>query len=337
MTVVAYSSPFVSAEWIAAHGLQPWRLMPSSSNAAGAGLREGVCPFAQAVIEEVGRDHERIRALILTSTCDQMRRIGELLPPRPGTDVMLMNVPATWSTRAVGEMCRQEMARLGRLLERLGGIAPSNRRLSETMIAYERARKTLLASQGRLRARRFVELLFRLCQSGPQEVEGFPAIVEAAVREDAKVISPGSIPVAIVGGPLAAGDLELLDLIEHHGGRVVLNAGESGERCLPGPFDARQLEADPQAALTSAYFGAIPDIFRRPNSGLYSYLQAKLDASGARGIIVMQQVWCDLWHAEVASLRQRFALPMLDLDISCPQGASASRANRVQSFLEILR
>jgi hypothetical protein len=43
MSAVAYSSPFIPPEWIAAHGFQPLRLAPDSSAIAPP---PGVCPFA---------------------------------------------------------------------------------------------------------------------------------------------------------------------------------------------------------------------------------------------------------------------------------------------------
>ncbi|MCL2641880.1 MAG: hypothetical protein FWD53_13600, partial [Phycisphaerales bacterium] len=40
---VAYSSPFVPAEWIVAHGFEPRRVVPRASGVAAVA---GVCPFA---------------------------------------------------------------------------------------------------------------------------------------------------------------------------------------------------------------------------------------------------------------------------------------------------
>ncbi len=47
MNGVGYSSPFVPAEWIAAHGLRPerFRLHPTEK------LTRGVCPYAGALMD----------------------------------------------------------------------------------------------------------------------------------------------------------------------------------------------------------------------------------------------------------------------------------------------
>ena len=93
MKTVAYSSPFVPPEWIAAHGLRPWRLIggdvvPAGTGAAAVGrslpIPQGVCPYARAMLDDLADARGSLDAAILTTTCDQMRRVGELLPaPAP--------------------------------------------------------------------------------------------------------------------------------------------------------------------------------------------------------------------------------------------------------------
>ena len=144
-------------------------------------------------------------------------------------------------------------------------------------------------------------------------------------------------PMPWYGGPLMRGDTRVFDTIEQAGGAVVLDATESGARTLPAPFDRRRLRDDPLMELVDAYFGAIPDVFRRPDEALYAYLDRELAASGARGIVVWRYVWCDLWAAAVARLRERTGLPVTDLDVSGDEGAFAHTAGRIQAFMEVLR
>ncbi len=49
MRRVVYSSPFVPAELIAAHGFAPERVVPRH----GTAPPEGLCPFAQAFVDAV--------------------------------------------------------------------------------------------------------------------------------------------------------------------------------------------------------------------------------------------------------------------------------------------
>jgi benzoyl-CoA reductase/2-hydroxyglutaryl-CoA dehydratase subunit BcrC/BadD/HgdB len=144
--------------------------------------------------------------------------------------------------------------------------------------------------------------------------------------------------LALVGGPLLESDRELLEAVENAGGRIVLDATEGGERTLPAPLDPERLEADPFDELVRVYFDSIPDVFRRPNDGLYDWLRQRIADRGVRGIIVRRHVWCDLWHAELPRLRQEMSLPLLDLDIAASDGGvMAAAAGRVEAFLEMLR
>ena len=460
MKTVAYSSPMIPPEWIAAHGLRPWRVLPGQGKSTGRsgtetdsvcgiglsprisrGIAQGVCPFSQAFMDDVcGMGFQPMRstgilpvasvssvsacsleqpqdisgrpnkfdAVILATTCDQMRRTGEMLSPSLATPAFLMNVPVTWQSPAAIEMYQDELRRLGRFLVRIGGTAPSDAALVETMLVYQSARQALLKGQDRLPARRFVELIFQLCQSTPAELCGtglLSACGEGILPSCVAGVSPASslsfvsslssleqrqdvrlndletakettarngkdaggtpathadkmsasqrIPLAVVGGPMTARDLYVLDMLEQGGGRIMFNASESGQRCLPsrwgenrdGPHFLQKENGvrpyfppdSPLAQLAAAYFGAIPDAFRRPDDLLYEYLRRELAARPVRGIVFIRQTWCDLWHAQAARMRAAFALPLLDLDVSCPDSASVSLSNRIQSFLEVLR
>ena len=107
---------------------------------------------------------------------------------------------------------------------------------------------------------------------------------------------PYPIPVALIGGPLPADERWLIAAIEKAGGRIVLDGTENGERTLPAPFNLKRTKIDPMAELVHAYFDTIPDVFRRPNSGLYKWLDRMVEQRGARGVIVRHYVWCDMWR-----------------------------------------
>ncbi len=142
---------------------------------------------------------------------------------------------------------------------------------------------------------------------------------------------------------MSPGDDALLDLIERAGGRVVLDATETGERTLPAPFRGEQLDADPFEELVAAYFDAIPDVFRRPNDRLYAWIGREVAGRRVRGLLVRRYVWCDLWHAELARLRQESAVPVLEWDVVGEDCAAAVTTpstrdtGRLEAFLEMLR
>lgn len=300
---VAYASPFVPAAWIAAHGLEPLRLVPKlgAGPAQRAGTR-GLCAYAGATLD-AALDSRSLAALVLATGCDQIRYVAAILELRASLPLFLLNLPSTWQTETSRRIYAAELRRLGEFLVRLGGRAPSPAALAEWMIEDEERRA----------ARR-----------------------EAADR-DVPRGGPPRVPIALVGGPMLPADEAIVQAIERAGGRIVLDGTEFGERTQPRSFDRRRLLENPFEELADAYF-SIPDPSRRPNAAFYEWLECRLRALGVRGILLRRYVWCDLWHAELQRLREATGLPVLDLDTTDDdRSALARHGGRVEAFLEMLR
>jgi benzoyl-CoA reductase/2-hydroxyglutaryl-CoA dehydratase subunit BcrC/BadD/HgdB len=348
MNVIAYHSPFVPPEWIEARALRPLWLRPrglatSGARAASASaVRRGVCPFAGSVIDALtGAVGDGVAAAVLASGCDQMRYAAALIEQQGDLPLFLMHVPSTWQTSAARALYLEELRRLGRFLVRHGGVAPSSDVLAAVMARYDDARSALRASRDRLAPRQYAEAVAAL-RSGEVHSDAAAGTSGATAglpgSEPPPAAPNGSVPLALLGGPLLEPDYAVFDLIARAGGRVVLDGTEDGQRTLPRPFDPARLHNEPLQELADAYFGSIPDVFRRPNDLLYDWLAAELDAAAPRGIILRRFVWCDLWHAEVARLRERSPVPVLEIDVNHDEpGASARLVGRLEAFLETLR
>jgi benzoyl-CoA reductase/2-hydroxyglutaryl-CoA dehydratase subunit BcrC/BadD/HgdB len=300
MSAVGYCSPFVPAEWIAAHGLRPQflRFRPTER------LTRGVCPYAGALLDAALEPGSRapwsdVSALVLTTACDQMRYAAAMLGQRGDRPVFLLNVPSTWQTPTARQQYRDELRRLGRFLVEHGGTTPRNAELSRIMLACERQKN------GR----------------GPTACGNAPGI-----------------PLAILGGPLMEPDSEFFALVERAGGRIALDATEHAARTQPRPFDLARLATDPLTELADAYFDGIPDAFRRPNTQLYEWLTTELAARQIRGIVLRRYVWCDLWHAEAQRMKEWSPTPVLEIDVGPDDLTAPNRVQgRIEAFLEMLR
>lgn len=328
MKRIIYSCPYVPAEWIAAHGLRPNRIMPESANSAAVMIRrEGVCPYARAFVGAVVTCRQAGGAIV-TTVCDQMRRAFDILVRQSELPVFLMNVPSTWQTVASQRLYLDEIKRLGRFLVRLGGKSPLQRDLAKVMLEYDAARASIFAARGSISARQYAEAIAAFGRDGPDGIANYLA--------GSGLLNSG-VPLAIVGGPLMRSDFGIYDMVEQAGGRMVLDATETGERGMCGPFDRRRLHEDPLAELANAYFGGIQDASRRPNSELYGWLAHEFSARGVRGIIFRRYVWCDMWHAELQRLKEWVDLPVLDIDVAGDTGVERQRwQNRIRAFLETL-
>ncbi|MBL7146607.1 MAG: 2-hydroxyacyl-CoA dehydratase, partial [Phycisphaerae bacterium] len=111
MKTIIYTCPYVPAEWIAAHGLRPSRIIPDAAGATGPlGRSEGVCPFVQGFISEVLTD-KKAGGIVVTTVCDQMRRAYDILVRRCDVPLFLMNVPNTWQNVTVQKLYIDELKR----------------------------------------------------------------------------------------------------------------------------------------------------------------------------------------------------------------------------------
>ena len=326
MKTLAYTCPFVPAEWIAAHGIRPSRITPRSSGASAfAGPSEGVCQYASAFIHTVCSE-AAVDAVVLTTACDQMRRASEMIERRSNLPLFLMNVPSTWQTVAAQELYMSELRRLGRFLARQGGRAPSRDKLAEAMDEYDRARSNLRAGRGHVPPRRYSEAIAKFARDGMVDLQ-----------PSAGPWVPRRVPVALVGGPLMLHHFQIFELVESDGGDIVLDATGTGERTLPRPFDRRLLSDNPFLCLADAYFGSIPDAFRRPNSQLYMWLKQEISARGVRGIIFHYYAWCDIWHGEMRRMKEWSEVPLLAVVATSDEDIDGHTATRIESFLEMLK
>jgi len=329
MKTIVYTCPYVPAEWIAAHGLRAGRLLLDHVDSASMFIRtEGVCPFVRSFISDAMRNKDA-RGVIVTTVCDQMRRAYDILERKCELPAFLMNVPSTWQSVESQKLYIDELKRLGRFLSWLGGKSPSNDALAKKMLEYESARKSILAAREYLSARKYAEAIAAFGRDGPDQT------INRAAGTGPQT---NGVPLAIVGGPLMRQDFALLDIIEQSGGRIVLNATETGERGMCTPFDRRRIHEDPLMELADAYFVGIQDASRRPNSELYKWLQRELASRDVQGIIFHRYLWCDIWHAELRRLKDWTDLPVLDIDTAGDNETDEYRtANRIRAFLEMLQ
>jgi benzoyl-CoA reductase/2-hydroxyglutaryl-CoA dehydratase subunit BcrC/BadD/HgdB len=322
---IFYTSPWIPAEWIEAHGLEPRGVWFAKDLRLGSlPLSAGVCAFAEAVVRFA--EAQTDSAVILATTCDQMRRGFDALSLAGRSRAFLFNVPATWQTAVAYRLYHSEVERLGHFLEELGGRPPLPETLLQKIRQQDEGRSRLLEAAPRCSPRQFAEAVALFHWDGSVTLPPQPA------RRPAN-----SIPLALVGGPLPAPQWNLFETIEAAGGRVVLNATEAGERSLWPAVAVEDPTADPVSALVRRYFENITDVFQRPNTRLYSWLRQRLLCREVCGIVLWHFTGCDLWRAEAPHLREAFGLPVLLLEADEVQSGSLRDVGRIQAFVETLK
>ena len=326
MGLIVYSCPYVPAELIAAYGLVPSRILPASSGLTGpVDVTAGVCPYMRGFVNTACAIPD-VRAIILTTVCDQMRHAKDYVDRWTSIPSFLLNVTSTWQVPEAMQLYVSELKRLGRFLESMGGKAPAGQTLWRVMETYDGKRNKLRLLRSNLKARDYSIAIADFGRSG-----------EVRQAAGSRISTSRGIPVGLLGGPLTQRAFNLFDLLERFGGEVVLDGTESGERTMPAPFNSQySLEDDPVEELAQSYFGHIPDVFRRPNSELYKWFGREVDARGIRGVVLVRHVWCDKWNAEVSRIREWLKISMLDVDIDGEPSSMARNSGRIQSFMETL-
>ena len=115
MAAILYTSPFVPAEWISAYGLQPVRLYPAHAGDTPAiEQMPGLCPYAR-MMAHTCIQNTTANAVVIAATCDQMRRVAELIARRSSIDVFLMHIPVSWQSPASFNLYCEELSQLNLL------------------------------------------------------------------------------------------------------------------------------------------------------------------------------------------------------------------------------
>jgi benzoyl-CoA reductase/2-hydroxyglutaryl-CoA dehydratase subunit BcrC/BadD/HgdB len=328
---VEYFCPYVPAELIRACGFEPVRVCPDGGQSERVIRREGLCPYTRGIIAHLVNGESQ-GPIILTSLCDQQRRIADMIGPKTQRPMFLMHLPA--GRRAESHLYYlSELRRLADFLVQNGGVRPEDQMLADWMLKFEEARSRFLDAQPRLNARCFVELTFEY----GRYVEDLDAWLGMFDIQKFERHDTSGIPLAVVGGPLMREDGFLFESIEAEGGRIVLNGTDFGERTFPAKLDRRRMDENPMLELADIYFGGIGHPFQRPNDLFYQWLGTSIKNRGVRGIILPRYAWCDVWHGEVQRMKEWSAVPVLDLDGGEGFYTAWGRIQtRVQAFLEML-
>ncbi|OHB57417.1 MAG: hypothetical protein A2Y07_04330 [Planctomycetes bacterium GWF2_50_10] len=144
--------------------------------------------------------------------------------------------------------------------------------------------------------------------------------------------------VAVIGEHRLAQSSDLFNLIEQLGGRVVLDALGTSGCTSPAKIEMRSFYKDPLEEITSAYFGTIPSIFRRPNIMFYSWLRNAFVQNRPHGLLIQNFTWCDIWKAEIDVIKKQINIPVLEITIAdTNEYLQPSIINRIEAFMETLK
>ena len=190
----------------------------------------GVCSYAEAAVRlaEAGTD----ATVVFATTCDQLRRGFDTAILHGNRRGFLFNLSATWQSMVAEQIFRSELVRLGRFLLANGGTMPTAGLAAAGIRTIQRPAPTT----PRVRAKK---RLTSVCGGNGALPLGWRVLAPARSGADS------SSPTRAGWRPFSRQRIgNLLDAIEAAGGRVVLNATETGERSL-SPFFELKAGSDP--------------------------------------------------------------------------------------------
>jgi benzoyl-CoA reductase/2-hydroxyglutaryl-CoA dehydratase subunit BcrC/BadD/HgdB len=282
-----------------------------------------------------------VDGVLVPHTCDSLQGLAALLRDFGGfSKPVFVFQHARGDVRASARaFVRAELEALAAELERFTGRTLDPERLRAAIALHaeiDRARAALL--DGRARLPMTDAELYAILRRGewlwPEE--HLAELRDAEARLAPSPVQPG-IPALVTGYvPEPAG---VLDALNRAGAFVAADdyAAVGRRTVRAAPPEA----GDPWAALVERYLALPPCPTRGADQGArLRHLEALLDRSGARGVLVHVQKFCEPELFDVPAIRRRFAargVPVVVLEGELERELSGQAETRLEAFVEMLR
>jgi benzoyl-CoA reductase/2-hydroxyglutaryl-CoA dehydratase subunit BcrC/BadD/HgdB len=314
---------------------------PPRHDAAGR-LQSYVCAVARNALAFLASGGaEVVDGLLVPHTCDSLQGLATLLSDFGGWQkAVFVFQHARGSDRpSARRFAEAELRALAASLEAWSGKRLEPERLAWALRLHaeiDAGRAALL--EGRARLALDDTELYALLRRGEWL---WPEEHLAELRQATAHLAPApvarGIPVLVTGYvPEPAG---ILTALNRAGAYVAADDYAAvGRRVARGAPAER---GDPWAALLDRYFAFPPCPTRGSDQGArLAHLEALLDRSGARGVLVHVQKFCEPELFDVPAIRKAFAargVPVVVIEGEMERELSAQAETRVEAFAEMLR
>jgi benzoyl-CoA reductase/2-hydroxyglutaryl-CoA dehydratase subunit BcrC/BadD/HgdB len=312
---------------------------PPRGDAAGR-LQTYVCSLARnalAFLASGGAD--AVDGLLVPHTCDSLQGLATLLADLGGWRKPVLQHARGDDRPSARAYVEAELRALGAELEAL-----TERRLEPERLAWalrlhaeiDARRAALLDGRPRL-AMPDVELYALLRRGEWLWPEEHLAELDAAVARLAREPVVPGVPILVTGYvPEPAG---ILSALERAGAYVAADDYAAvGRRVVRARLDEGR---DPWAALVDRSFAAPPCPTRASDQAArMRHLVAMQERSGARGVLVHVQKFCEPELFDVPAIRRTFAargVPVVVVEGELERQLSAQAETRLEAFVEMLR
>ena len=275
-----------------------------------------------------------VDAILVPHTCDALQGMGSVLGDflHPHPPVLTLYLPR--GRRASDrDFLVAELRRLGEALAGLSGAQPTAAAWEEAFAA-EGAADAALADLYRRRPR--LAVTDRAFYTAVRAREYLPAEefgdLATSLPEGEP---PAGVPLMLSG--IVADPPDLFDHLAAVGARVVADDLAGGERRLYPPAG----DGDPFTRLADRLIASPPDPTRgSPIAERAAHLCRRMEASGARGLVVYDVKFCEPELFDVPLLRSHLAesgFPLLHVEVEMGEDLGQQTLTRLEAFVETLR
>jgi benzoyl-CoA reductase/2-hydroxyglutaryl-CoA dehydratase subunit BcrC/BadD/HgdB len=344
---IGYTCAYTPLALIDAAGLVPYRILPmgDSPERAGRLLHDNLCPHVKRILDRaLDDDLPDLAGLVVVSSCDAMRRLGDAWRrARPADDVVMIDLPATDDEAAVSFFAG-ELRRLTTALTQWSGrtVAPSAisasiARFNEVAHSFAGLHQRLGEDGANGSAAGLQELYNQAARHSLKE--SVTMLMHADLKPCKRPSKPRGVPILAFGNVLP--DPEIFERFTAWGAAIVDADFCTGSRQfapieMAGPGDlltrlARGLLRHPRCARTLC--PAKPGVMAEE-------ILKRARACRVRGVIACAAKFCDPYMTRIPTVKALLGeagLPLLSIEGDGTLGSMGQQRTRIEAFIEMLR
>jgi len=340
--VAGYFCLYTPPEIIETCGFIPIRVMEGGNHnnevQGSRFIRNDSCSFCKAAL---GYLKNNIYSCIISGTsCDQVRRIQEILQEKFKIPIFLFNNPRTYGKESTTDLYRREIKWLIDELTEISTVAFSEKILKQRVNKWNMMRKFLKKIDD-YRKKKYPIIsgteMFNLVATayflGPDSFLPEIPNIENIVSRGKKYSEP-PVRIFITGSILTFDDRIIHNLIEENKKAIIV-----GDLACTGTRWFNYLINE-----TGDIFNNICDYYhmkmmcpvRRSDKPLYDFADEQISKMKPDGIIYRTLKFCHPWSFEIKTFKDRFNLPLLHLDTDYSNSNIGQLRTRISAFLEMI-
>jgi len=304
-------------------------------------IRSDSCSFCKAALSDLA-ENGLYSCIVSGTTCDQMRRLHEIIPDKTGLPTYLFCSPRTHGKESVSGLFRREIKWITAELTALTGRHYSDESLRQSVNKWNQLRASLKnihdTRRGDIPAvtgQEMFDLIYAAYFTGPEIF--LPAIedIRHSILHRKLELENPPVRILFAGSILASDDRHIVNIIEEDNRAVIVSDITcTGVRWF---YNHIEEQGDIFRNVCDHYHLKMTCPHRRPNDGLYDFTLSEIESLQPDGIIFRPLKFCHAWQFEAKEMKQRFNLPVLNIDTDYSTSNTGQVRTRIQAFIEMIR